>query len=95
MSFEWFLTLRLDFPPRPGIQDRVIYKVEAQEVAVYVIDVNAHDDRRKRPDGQERLWKSSPDDRGFRLWDDQAYPDRKVAGFYSKDKLASLIRRIG
>ena len=27
------------------------------------------------------------------LWDDQAYPQRVVAGFYKKDELASLIRR--
>ena len=32
---------------RLGIQYRVIYKVEAQEVAVYVIDLTAHDYRRR------------------------------------------------
>ncbi len=32
---------------RLGIQYRVIYKIEAQEVAVYVIDLTAHDYRRK------------------------------------------------
>lgn len=32
---------------RLGLQYRVIYKVEAEEVTVLVIDVTAHDDRRK------------------------------------------------
>jgi addiction module RelE/StbE family toxin len=32
---------------RLNIQYRVIYRVEANEVAVYVVDVNAHDYRRR------------------------------------------------
>jgi len=32
---------------RLGIQYRVIYKVEAQDVAVYVIELNAHDYRKR------------------------------------------------
>ncbi|MDH3627187.1 MAG: type II toxin-antitoxin system RelE/ParE family toxin [Acidobacteriota bacterium] len=32
---------------RLGIQYRVIYKVEGQEVAVYVVELNAHDYRRR------------------------------------------------
>ena len=32
---------------RLGIQYRVIYVIEAQEVSVYVVEVNAHDYRRR------------------------------------------------
>ena len=32
---------------RLGIQYRVIYKIEGQEVAVYVVELNAHDYRRR------------------------------------------------
>ena len=32
---------------RLGIQYRVIYKIEAQDVAVYVIEFNAHDYRKR------------------------------------------------
>ncbi|MEE8493975.1 MAG: type II toxin-antitoxin system mRNA interferase toxin, RelE/StbE family [Nitrospirales bacterium] len=32
---------------RLGIQSRIIYKVERQDVAVYVVELNAHDYRRR------------------------------------------------